>query len=1236
MNNFVQWNTGGLKTKWPELKGEILKSTPVLAALQETRFRDSDQGFRIPGYTWHTNNVNGQTRRGGAAILIANSVPHHRVTLNTTLNCVAVRLKIDHTHVTALSIYIPPANTNPTPLELDNLIRQLPSPLLLMGDVNAQHPAWGGDSSDTRGNIIEKFISDHNLIVLNTGEGTRLNLRGPDRAIDLTCCTNTIYHLFDWAIASNPGPSDHYKITITLSPGSIQHTKTYSPSWNLKRADWTKFEETVDLALEASQSASPDISLILRAISSAAQSSVPKSKSPRKKASAPWWTPACSRAVAQRTRALKKYKRCVCEAHRLEYIQAAAHCKQVFNSERTDSWRSFASKFNRFTPSGKIWKLLKAFHLKRPPPGPFPSLKVNGQEITDPELVMNTFAQHYATVSANNTFSETLKKRLENLANSCDFTSQNNEIYNKPFTIHELTLAISKCGQTSVGPDDIHYEFFRHLSGNALTYLLAAINDLFQNHTFPASWRESIIIPIPKPDKDKKHPKGYRPISLTSCASKVTERMVNTRLKHYLESQDLLDEHQCGFRQGKSTTDNIIRLITDTRTGFYSKKTTLAVFLDIKAAFDRVQKPALIYRLYKIGLRGHLAHFIINFLTDRTFRVRCGTTHSPTTSQDQGLPQGSVLSPTLFLIMINDMCKVAKQSVNYSLFADDVAIWTTKQDHLKAEESIQAGLNSIASFCTEWGFTLSTEKSATIAFTRSPAATINTRLFLNGQMIEEVKDFKFLGVHLDRNLTFAKHLKNIKNKCAKRTNILRALAGTDWGGDRKTILQLYTAIIRPIIEYCSIAYHGGLTESQNRQIEAIQNSCIRIATGALFSTRNTALLAEANMPTCQERRIQQLCRYAIHVNSIPNHPVQQCLKPPRRASMQKRAASRHPPLCKQLSESLSKLQLVIPKTAPRPKLKPFWLRSPPQIEFLFSENKADITPTEILARFNEFKAQHFDKTFMYTDGSKQEDKVGFALATAHLEFSRRLPDKVSIFTAEAFALYAAVQTCVRKKLSNIVICSDSKSVLQALKNVYDPSHNIISSTQKSIPDDQNISFLWIPGHANIPGNERADKLAKQALDLPEPLDIKIPVDDCKAILQQHMQQLRQQTWDEIGPQHLHDIKPKLGFWASAKQNSRQKEVSLTRLRTGRTRLNAPWLEIQQLNICAFCNTNTEPTVKHILLECSQFNLHRRHITAYCRQENVPLNLSQLLGDRQPELLKLLFQYLRDTKLAGAL
>ena len=118
------------------------------------RIKDSESQGILGTHITLTN----KTDEGGAAILIDNSVPHSRVTLNTTLNCVAVRLKIGHTQVSAMSLYIPPSAANPTPQILDDLVTQIPAPVLFMGDVNAQHPAWGGDQRDTRGNIFENFI----------------------------------------------------------------------------------------------------------------------------------------------------------------------------------------------------------------------------------------------------------------------------------------------------------------------------------------------------------------------------------------------------------------------------------------------------------------------------------------------------------------------------------------------------------------------------------------------------------------------------------------------------------------------------------------------------------------------------------------------------------------------------------------------------------------------------------------------------------------------------------------------------------------------------------------------------------------------------------------------------------------------------------------------------------------------------------------------------------------------
>ena len=123
------------------------------------------------------------------------------------------------------------------------------------------------------------------------------------------------------------------------------------------------------------------------------------------------------------------------------------------------------------------------------------------------------------------------KKAKRNLK----FSSDNSETYNQPFSLSELKDAHSKAHDSSPGPDDIHYQFLKHLPDTSLSILLKTFNDIWETGNVPKSWKEATIIPIPKPGKDNTNPNNYRPIALTSCICKTLERMFNERLVWYLE-----------------------------------------------------------------------------------------------------------------------------------------------------------------------------------------------------------------------------------------------------------------------------------------------------------------------------------------------------------------------------------------------------------------------------------------------------------------------------------------------------------------------------------------------------------------------------------------------------------------------------------------------------------------------------------------------------------------------------
>ena len=219
-----------------------------------------------------------------------------------------------------------------------------------------------------------------------------------------------------------------------------------------------------------------------------------------------------------------------------------------------------------------------------------------------------------------------------------NFKSSNTEEYNNPFNLVELKEAINKSHDTATGPDEVHYQMLKHLPPKSLQALLDIFNDIWETGKFPESWELSTIIPVPKPGKDHTEPTNYRPIALTSCLCKTLERMINTRLIWYLESNNLISPVQSGFRSERITNDSLIRLETFIRDAFIKKEHVVAVFFDLEKAYDTTWRYGILRDLHELGLKGRLPVFIKSFLADRRMQVRVGSTLSDQFEQAQGVP----------------------------------------------------------------------------------------------------------------------------------------------------------------------------------------------------------------------------------------------------------------------------------------------------------------------------------------------------------------------------------------------------------------------------------------------------------------------------------------------------------------------------------------------------------------------------------------------------------------------
>ena len=233
-----------------------------------------------------------------------------------------------------------------------------------------------------------------------------------------------------------------------------------------------------------------------------------------------------------------------------------------------------------------------------------------------------------------------------------------------------MKSSLGRAHDTAEGPDKIHYQLLKHCPTESAVLLLDIFNNIWQSGNFPDCWREATVIPLPKPGKDHSDPNNYRPISLTSCVCKTFERMINERLVWYLENNNILTDIHCGFRKRKSTLDHLVRLESFIRDAFLNKQEVVSIFFDLEKAYDTTWKYGILQDLHEAGLRGCMPLFISQFLENRNFKVRVGSTLSDSFEQEIGVPQGSILSVTLFSLKINSLAKVLSKDVEGSLYDD--------------------------------------------------------------------------------------------------------------------------------------------------------------------------------------------------------------------------------------------------------------------------------------------------------------------------------------------------------------------------------------------------------------------------------------------------------------------------------------------------------------------------------------------------------------------------------------
>ncbi|XP_045115986.1 uncharacterized protein LOC123507278 [Portunus trituberculatus] len=681
--------------------------------------------------------------------------------------------------------------------------------------------------------------------------------------------------------------------------------------------------------------------------------------------------------------------------------------------------------------------------------------------------------------------------------------------------------------------------------------------------TYPTCWKPSVLVPIQKPGKDPTLPSAYRPIALLFCIGKLMERLVTTRLTWWLEEKHLLREEQCGFRPRRGTIGALSQMefhISDT---YRQRQVMLALFIDLEGAFDSAPHEGIIYKLAKLGIVGTTLAWIRDFLSYRSYQVAVGASLSTFHPICRGVPQGSILSPLLFNVLLSGLHIPLHSQL--LIYADDITIVSRAPKLAMAQTNMHEAAAALSDWVTTWGLTVSAPKSTLMYFTLKHLPSSPTTS-LCGQGVPYSREHTFLGLRLDGpRLSWARHIDHLRTACNKRLDILKKIAGRV-----ESSLYLFTE------ETLCQHHHHILSLPQSHPLLV-----------TLYSTSGVDQHTPVWLPGARQPLLVRALQ-TLNTLGLPPPPSQ--------------PISPHSPI-------------------------PPWLDLSPMFTLhlpgLPNRHSSSRLASLLFHQRDKTLFKHHVK--LYTDGSHSPPpSTAAAIYDPATSICRtwRLPPETDVLTAELYALHQAVnhlQICHTK--GKAVIYTDSLFSLPLLLSRHSSSSTAILHTTQRIlihlhTEGWELTLQWIPSHTGIRGNEVADTAAKMALSEVNITPFPLPLSTAKRLISRVCHSTSDTTLatglrvTSMG-QYRHNSSPQP--WV--RQQSRALDVALTRLRLGHTTFNAHLhcLRLAPDPHCPWCRSVPE-TIEHFLLQCSRFHSQRVLLRAQLIALGVPtLDLPTLLA-----------------------
>ena len=959
----------------------------------------------------------------------------------------------------------------------------------------------------------------------------------------------------------------------------------------VKNTDWGKFDEILsnnpvlsNYSINTADDIDRHTANLNTAITEAFEQACPITYISSAIKKPPWLTPEiqqAQKAVRRKLLRVRKYKN---PRARKELKDCNTEYNKLLDKTRRTAWRKFCQETETVKQSAKMNHILK--------------------NCDDPKVKLE--AVYNSTGALTSSAKETLDVMAD--AHFKNNTSNNPQPPDTPYEIHpdlvgkiyeqdRMDRAIKTFDPyKAAGPDNLQpvliQKAWKHIY--PITRRIMIKNHELQH--IPRPWRESRGIFLPKPGKaDYCNPKSYRTITLSPVMLKLQEKIILWHLQHDLNMADTTSKKQYGFKKGCSTEAALHKVVHTIEKRITKKGYVLGVFLDIEGAFDNVSFKAISEAVHNTKADKATAQWIINMVTNRFITIN-HKTDSKRISIRRGCPQGGILSPFLWNLVVDDLLSFsAKDLPGYlQAFADDLVSLAEGNDLEVIWSRTQKTINTIEKWCQTKDLSISALKTQVVMFTWNKKWSIRP-IRVGGHTTELSKTAKFLGITLDSKLTFTEHINNITKKATGNLMQCKRAVGPTWGMEPSTCKWLYYTVIRPILSYCSSIWVRALNNQTNAtKLRRVQALGLRITSGALPSTPFSAL----NIITDTADIIHYLQGEAAKGFSRLDAYCTLGQEALNRGKNAKGTIQAHTTINRKFLDDLT-----IPKRMERDLTTPT-LALNRNFTCIYPPNDTDDYRATLTNTID-----NLDPTTItcYTDGSKTEigNGAGFIITTNNnndtiKEACLSLPPHSTVFQAELSAIKEACHQMNDMLDRHIIIWTDSLSSIQALS-----ATTIRSKTTRScftsinnLGRNNNVELRWIAAHTGLWGNEKADQLAKLGTAEGTPIVCPIPQSYIKNLINQKVRKLDRVEWERNGHPHTKltlGRQPQriIGQLNNSYGRNRKMYRIATQLITGHCVLNKHLFTIHRAasKTCPDCNEQEE-TVSHLLGQCPAKSMDR--------------------------------------------